>query len=155
VSIEYLFSILKVVLPIALPFLAIYVMVMHYVAKQAQARGYSYWNWMLLGLLGNSIIFVVLLALLPDRSLDSRRLAKKKVLADQLRSRPRLPNAAISPVVVHTSMGDMATFDPERIGFSVGDQPTSFGVGQPSSGGQATDQPAVDTSMGDQATRLD
>lgn len=134
-----------------LAFLVIYVYLMHYVARQARERGYSYWQWMILGLLGNSIICAVLLALLPDRSLEARRHALRNGLTEKLRTRRGLSLVTSLSGVVHTSIGDMATMDPEKLGASMGDQPTSLGNmeqtpsdRQQSLGDQATFMPKGD-----------
>lgn len=125
--------------------IVVYVYLVHYVAVQAKQRGYTYWQWLVLGLLGNSIIFAVLLALLPDRSLEARRQVKRDLLAEKLRARKcPFPTMTTAGGIVQTSVGDMATIDPEKLGVSMGDQPTSLGNMDRSLGDQATHAPDND-----------
>jgi hypothetical protein len=126
--------------------LVIHGIMMFYVAKQAKTRGYSFWQWMIAGFLSHSLVFVVMLGLMPDRSLESRRLEKKKLLQGKLRSR-RITNGNAITVgaILNTSIGDMATMDLERMGMqqSIGDQATAM---------PASEQ--LNTSFSDASTRV-
>ena len=128
-----------------------------YVARQARTRGYVYWHWVIGAFMSNSIVFAIMLALLPDQSLESRRQAKKKVLGEQLRKSQSVPIASpIAGSVRNTSIGDMTTMDPEKIGvqMSIGDQATYLPSLDRSIGGAPTQANPFDRSIGDQQTNL-
>ena len=140
-------------------FLVIHLGFVIYVARQARQRGYSYWNWVLAGFMSNSIVFAVMLALLPDQSLDSRRKAKKELLNDKLRQRKErtsMETVKLTGAVLNTSIGDMATMDPEKIGMehSIGDQATRLPLRERSLGDAATQVNPFDRSLGEQEKNL-
>lgn len=100
-----------------------------FVAKQAKQRGYSYWSWLAVGFLSNSIVFAMMLALIPDKSLEARRKAKKDLLKEKLLHRQtQVVSPQFAGAVRTTSIGDMATLDPEKMGMegSIGDQATQM-----------------------------
>lgn len=138
-------------------FFVIHLGFVHYISKQAQNRGYSYWQWALGGLFSSSLILAVLLALLPDMSLEEKRRAKRELLSRKLKRRRELPvQPEIRGHMLQTSLGDMATFDPEKIAamVSLGNHPTIDPRLQRSIGDEVTRMPAMDQSIGDQAARL-
>ena len=141
-----------------LPFLLlIHLFFVIYVARQARTRGYPYWEWVIAGFMSNSIVFAILLALLPDQSLESRRQEKKRILEERLRQRQSIPVASnIVGSVQNTSIGDMATLDLEKIGMqqSIGDQATRLPFTDRSIGDAATQANPFDRSIGDQQTNL-
>jgi hypothetical protein len=101
------------------------------VARQAQRRGYGYWTWLLAGMLGNPVLFLVMLAVLPNRA---RCALREQFLADlqaRLQARGQVPPAAASPVPPAAttatrspgvSVGDLATMPPPL--HSLGDEET-------------------------------
>ncbi len=101
-----------------------------YVARQASDRGFQFWQWMVAGILSNSIVFVIILSLLPDKSVEQKREAKRKLLREKLtRRRANFEDIPYANLSLDTSIGDMATFDPERMGMmSIGDQATQMPV---------------------------
>lgn len=142
----------------------------NYIAKQAGSRGYSYWEWVITCFFTSSLVFAVFLALLPDRSLERRRNEKKKLLQAKMRMRRKVPvQLEIRGANINTSLGDMATMDPEKLGQngnafdrSIGDQATCMPVQDRSLGDadtympthETSHEPRVDQSLGDQATRM-
>ena len=100
------------------------------VAVQARGRGYSLWLWMAAGLLTiNPVIFLVMLALMPNRSRLRLREKFRAELDAKLAGRKNLPPApAVGPVPTGTtltanrSLGDLPTFVPRDR--SLGDEET-------------------------------
>ncbi len=140
-------------------FVGIHLAFVMVVARQAKQRGYSYWNWVLAGFMSNSIVFLVLLALLPDQSLDSRRKEKRELLTAKLRQRKTQANydtVKFTGAMRNTSLGDMATIDPEKIGLeqSISDQATQLPLPDRSIGDAATQFNPFGRSLGDQETHL-
>ncbi len=151
-----LMAIVFTIIPI---FLGIRIFFAMYVARQAKQRGYSYWNWVLAGFISNSIVFLIMLALLPDQSLVSRRKEKKELLNAKLKQRKaqaEIDTVGFTGVMRNTSVGDMATMDPEKIGLqqSIGDQATRQPLHDRSLRDAATQVNPFDRSLGDQETSL-
>ncbi len=154
-----MWSLMAIVFTIIPIFLGIHLAFVMYVARQAKQRGYSYWNWVLAGFMSNSIVFLVLLALLPDQSLDSRRKEKKDLLNAKLGQRKSQSNSdtvKFTGAMRNTSVGDMATIDPEKIGLeqSISDQATRLPIRDRSIGDAATQNNPFGRSLGDQETNL-
>jgi hypothetical protein len=112
--------------------LALFVGAASAVAVQAQWRGYSLWLWLAAGIIViNPIIFLVMLALMPNRARIRRRETFRKELEAKLVARsggggiPRLPASAAAlggSTLPERSLGDMPTVaPPER---SLGDEAT-------------------------------
>lgn len=57
------------------------------VAGQAHARGYNFLVWLLAGVLGNPLLFLVLLAILPDHARKAQRYWLARELEKKLRWR--------------------------------------------------------------------
>jgi hypothetical protein len=98
------------------------------VAVQAQRRGYPLLVWLIAGVLGNAIFFLVMLGVMPD---FARRKQRQTELADldarlekatqALAEAPAtLPVIALPPLG-ERSLGDQSTHAPER---SLGDEET-------------------------------
>lgn len=133
-------AVIATMLPI---FIFIHLFFAMYVAKQAKQRGYSIWNWVIVGFLSNSIVFAMMLALMPDKSLEARRKEKKDLLKVKLQHRKaHVETVKFTNAMRNTSIGDMATMDPEKIGL------------EQSIGDQATRMPGFERSIGDAATRV-
>lgn len=118
-----------------------------YIARQAASRGYSFWHWCVGGFLGNVIIFAILLAMLPDRSLVGRREVYREQLRKRLHSRRSLTaNALLQVPESSRPVEDMDTFqgETERVSGdrSADDRPVRY-------------RPARDQSVGDQATHIE
>ena len=95
--------------------------------------------------MSHSIVFAVMLALLPDQSLDSRRKEKTDLLNGKLRQRKAqtdIETVKFTGAVRNTSIGDMATMDPEKMGL------------EQSIGDEATRLPRPDRSLDDAATQV-
>ncbi len=148
-------TIVGIVMSLFSIFLVIHLVFVNYVAKQARERGYRYWEWLVAGFLSNSIVFAIMLALLPDRSLEKRRSEKRALLLEKLRHRQlgATPHG-LAGTKLHTSLGDMATFDPERLGMaqSIGDQETCQPIDELSLGHASTRTHLLGRSVGDQET---
>ena len=154
-----MWSLIAIVITIIPIVLGIHLVFTMYVARQAKQRGYSYWNWVLAGFMSNSIVFLVILSLLPDRSLDHRRKEKKELLNAKLRQRKaqsKTETVGFIGVIRNTSIGDMATIDPEKIGLdqSLGDQETRKPLRDPSLGDAATQVNPFDRSLGNHETKM-
>src|SRR5262245_4924647 len=105
------------------------------VAYQARQRGYSFLTWMLAGMLGNPLFFLVMLAIMPDLARKARRRQERADLyarlADRLKVLPAATAALPPPLppplppttfVRDRSLGDQPTvLPPER---SLGDEQT-------------------------------
>ncbi len=138
--------------------IAIHTWLAYYVAIQAKQRGYSFWAWFLAGSLANVLFFVVMLAMMPDRSLARRRSAVRRELVAKLQGR-RLVAGVATGAVAKTSLGDMATYDPEKVrgsgnADSMDDQATYFPNANQSVGDQATFMRPSNDALDDQATRM-
>jgi hypothetical protein len=132
----------------------------YYVALQAKQRGYSFWAWFLAGSLANVLFFVIMLALMPDRSLPRRRSELRRELIAKLQGRRWLGATGNSPqAFAKTSLGDMATYDPEKAAGpnhdgSIDNQATYFPNANQSVGDQATFMRPSNDALDDQATRM-
>ena len=94
------------------------------VAVQAKRRGYSFLAWWIAGGLGNSILLLLLLGVLPDFSRLKRREHYRRLLEDRLAARQSEPPAVTlaTPVDgIDRSLGDLPTELPQR---SLGDEAT-------------------------------
>jgi hypothetical protein len=102
------------------------------VAYQARQRGYSFFPWLIAGMLSNPVFFLVLLAVMPDWARKRRRRKYLAELESKLAARPPvLPSTrpAAAPragkplaVTPERSIGDLPTVEPpER---SLGDEET-------------------------------
>jgi hypothetical protein len=99
------------------------------VAYQARRRGYRFLPWLVAGVLGNPIFFLVLLAVLPDYARKARRRREladlEAKLAARLKVLPPAPPSAgphPAPVTPDRSLGDQPTVLPAQR--SVGDEET-------------------------------
>jgi hypothetical protein len=120
------------------------------VAVQARQRGYRFVIWVVTGMLGNPIFFLVLLAIMPD---FARKALRGQILADleaKLAGRPKVLPAAPAPAP--TSPLPRPTAQPSTMPSdrSLGDQPTI--LPERSLGDQATLLPP-ERSLGDEDTR--
>jgi hypothetical protein len=93
------------------------------VASQARKRGYSFIVWVVAGMLGNPLFFLVLLAIMPD---FARRKQREKEMAELEKKLDilQVPTATALPAVRERSLRDEETRmlpAPER---SLGDEPT-------------------------------
>jgi hypothetical protein len=106
------------------------------VASQARKRGYSFIVWVVAGMLGNPLFFLVLLAIMPDFARRKQREKEMAELEKKLAARKRMrvlagntdilqvPTATALPAVRERSLRDEETRmlpAPER---SLGDEPT-------------------------------
>jgi hypothetical protein len=92
------------------------------VAYQAARRGYSFVIWILAGLLGNPIFFLMLLAIMPDYARKAQRRKEMADLEAKLAARPKVLPPPREPTQDMPLAGKpTATFSRER---SLGDQPT-------------------------------
>ena len=96
--------------------LTLFVLFSAIVAVQAYWRGYSFLTWLVAGVLGNPLFFLVVLAILPDRARRERRRRERADLEARLAARARgLP---VSPVAAQPNTMTAAP------GMSLGDRPT-------------------------------
>jgi hypothetical protein len=92
------------------------------VAYQAARRGYSFVIWLLAGLLGNPIFFLMLLAIMPDFARKARRRKEMADLEAKLAAKPKgLPPPRETTPNMPLAEKPTGTFSRER---SLGDQPT-------------------------------
>ncbi len=126
-------------------FLLIHTALAIYIAKQAARRGYSFWSWFLAGFLSNVILFAILLAMLPDRSLIRRRQEQLEILRKAMQGNRALASNSLLQIPTNQSaMEDMATFLPSQ----------RKGLLDASLGDQATSIPSWHQSIGDDQTQL-
>ena len=100
------------------------------VAQQARRRGYSYYLWLLASVVVvNPIIFLIMLALMPNRSRITLRAKYRAELDGKLAARKGLPPPAdagalpaASTQTISRSLGDLPTFAPRDK--SLGDEET-------------------------------
>ena len=125
-------------------FLLIHTALAIYIALQASRRGYSFWSWFLAGFLSNVILFAILLAMLPDRSLIRRRQEHLELLRKGMQgSRALASNSLLQVPANRPVVEDMATFLPSQ-------RLSAFDA---SLGDQATSNPSWNRSIGDEQTQ--
>ena len=88
------------------------------VAVQARRRGYSLWVWLVAGLAGNPIFFLILLGVLPDFARKRLRVTEMEDLESRLNGKATKESAEPAAADVQRSLGDQPTYLPER---SLGD----------------------------------
>jgi hypothetical protein len=115
--------------PAAVVVIALYVAV----PWQARRRGYSFWLWLIAGLvaLSQPVTFLVLLALMPNRARKRLREKFRAELEAKLAARPAsavttpamaTPVPAGSTAITGRSLGDLPTVAPRE--HSIGDEET-------------------------------
>lgn len=99
------------------------------VAAQAHWRGYNFFPWLFMGMLGNSIFLLVLLAVMPDYSRKAMRRRFAEELEEKLRHKtaserigPEDEKGTPGVPVSERSLGDLPTVAPRER--SLGDEET-------------------------------
>ncbi len=109
------FEMLSIILSAISFFLLIHSALAIYIARQAARRGYSFWSWFWAGFLSNVILFAILLAMLPDRSLIRRRQEQLEILRKAMQgNRVLAANSLLQVPGNRPAMEDMATFLPRQ-----------------------------------------
>lgn len=99
----------------------IYIIIPFVVARQAKRRGYSFWVWFVAAFVGNSIILLILLGVMPDQARKRRRKKEMADLETRLQDAVGQVVAIEPPRDIFRSVGDGPTVLPAR---SMGDDET-------------------------------